>query len=104
MSSTIDSIQTPTSQPFLYGLNDEQREAVLATNGPVLVVAGPGSGKTRHLSHRVAYLIKVEGISPDRILAVQFNNKAAREMRHRIERLFGSDSATRGLVMGTFHS
>src|SRR5215216_7018993 len=104
MSSTIDSIQTSTSQPFLDGLNDEQREAVLATNGPVLVVAGPGSGKTRVLSHRVAYLIKVSGVSPDRIMAVTFTNKAAREMRDRIERLLGSQGATSGLMMGTFHS
>ena len=91
-------------QDLLHGLNAEQSAAVTAGNGPVLVVAGPGSGKTRVLSHRVAYLIQEEHVSPDRILAVTFTNKAAREMRDRIERLLGTGGAASGLVMGTFHS
>lgn len=94
MTTTID---------LLAGLNAEQQQAVTAVNGPVLVVAGPGSGKTRVLVHRLAFLIQHEGVLADRILAVTFTNKAAREMRDRIERLL-SPGAAAGLVMGTFHS
>ncbi len=92
------------SQSLLDGLNDSQQEAVLRTRGPVLVVAGPGSGKTRVLTHRIAHLIVNEHVLPDQILAVTFTNKAAREMRDRIDRLLGSPDATSGLWMGTFHS
>jgi DNA helicase-2/ATP-dependent DNA helicase PcrA len=82
-------------------LNDAQREAVTAAQEPLLVLAGAGSGKTRVLVHRVAWLIQVDGISPYGILAVTFTNKAAGEMRSRIERLTGV--ATRGMWVGTFH-
>jgi len=89
---------------LLHGLNEAQQQAVLATRGPVLVVAGPGSGKTRVLTHRIAHVIQNLGASPDEILAVTFTNKAAREMRERIDDLLGGSGATSGLWMGTFHS
>ncbi len=88
---------------FLDKLNPQQRKAVTAGNGPILVLAGPGSGKTRVLTQRVAYLIAEEGIRPYRILAVTFTNKAAREMQSRVEKLLG-EAATEGMLLGTFHS
>ncbi len=87
--------------PILNPLNDEQRAAVTAPLGPVLVLAGAGSGKTRVLTHRIAWVIQAEGASPHNILAVTFTNKAAGEMRGRVERLLGIPAG--GLWIGTFH-
>src|SRR6202050_4894384 len=86
---------------LLDGLNDAQRQAVAAPLGSALVLAGAGSGKTRVLVHRVAWLIQVEGASPHSILAVTFTNKAAAEMRRRIETLLGFPGGA--LWIGTFH-
>src|SRR5579862_5053626 len=86
---------------LLDGLNDAQRQAVAAPLGAALVLAGAGSGKTRVLVHRVAWLIQVEGVSPHSILAVTFTNKAAAEMRRRIEGLLGHPGGS--LWIGTFH-
>ncbi|MCZ2289918.1 MAG: UvrD-helicase domain-containing protein, partial [Anaerolineales bacterium] len=88
---------------FLDKLNAQQRKAVTAGRGPVLVLAGPGSGKTRVLTQRVAWLIASEGVRPYQILAVTFTNKAAREMESRVQSLLGED-ATQGMMLGTFHA
>jgi DNA helicase II / ATP-dependent DNA helicase PcrA len=89
-------------EQYLADLNPAQREAVLATEGPVLVVAGAGSGKTRVLTHRIAHLVSACGVKPQEILAITFTNKAAGEMRERLEGILG-DVAPRMWVM-TFHA
>ncbi|HEY9051261.1 MAG TPA: UvrD-helicase domain-containing protein, partial [Gammaproteobacteria bacterium] len=86
---------------ILNNLNEAQREAVTAPPGPMLVLAGAGSGKTRVLVHRMSWLIQVEGISPFSLMAVTFTNKAASEMRARVEELQGM--SLNGMWVGTFH-
>ena len=88
---------------LLNSLNDVQREAVQHVNGPLLILSGAGSGKTRVITHRIAHLIKHHGISPFRILAVTFTNKAAREMKDRLDTLV-EGSVSRDLWVATFHA
>jgi DNA helicase-2/ATP-dependent DNA helicase PcrA len=92
-----------TADPILGPLNDRQREAVTQVEGPILIVAGPGSGKTRVIAHRIAYLLARRHARPYRILAVTFTNKAAREMRDRVLALVGEDVGQE-MAIGTFHS
>ena len=90
-------------QDYLKQLNPSQQEAVTATEGPVMVIAGAGSGKTRVLTYRIAYLMDEKGVDPFNILSLTFTNKAAREMKERIGKIVGASEA-KNLWMGTFHS
>jgi DNA helicase-2/ATP-dependent DNA helicase PcrA len=87
---------------YLKGLNPPQYEGVVNVNGPCMLIAGAGSGKTRVLTFRIAHLIREHNVDPFSIMALTFTNKAAAEMRHRIEAVVGNDA--RNLWMGTFHS
>ena len=87
---------------ILASLNPAQKEAAEAIQGPVLILAGPGSGKTRVITHRIAYLMKVCGVSPHRIMAVTFTNKAAREMESRLASL--ASASAKNVTLGTFHA
>ncbi len=95
---TAESASTTLTQT----LNTPQSQAVAHGDGPILILAGPGSGKTRVITHRIAYLVRIHQVSPWRILAVTFTNKAAREMRERVNELLGDDA--HDVHMGTFHS
>ena len=87
---------------LLEGLNDKQKEAVISTEGPCLVIAGAGSGKTKVLTHKIAYIIQENNVKPWNVLAITFTNKAANEMKERISKLIGE--GINDMWVGTFHS
>src|SRR5579871_2748434 len=89
---------------FLKGLNAQQREAVNCTEGPLLILAGAGSGKTRVITHRIAHIITAKHVPPSAILAVTFTNKAAGEMRDRVQKLLADVPLDSSPNLSTFHS
>src|SRR4029079_18738991 len=99
---SIERVSTLAPDQYLADLNDAQREAVLTTEGPLLVIAGAGSGKTLCRTDRVAHLTAAGGVKPNEILAITFTNKAAGEMRERLEGLLGG--VARAILILTFHA
>src|SRR5437763_7622570 len=101
-AASIGAMAVASPEQYLTELNPAQREAVLTTEGPLLVIAGAGSGKTRVLTYRVAHLLSAVGVKPNEILAITFTNKAAQEMKERVERQLGP--IARAIWIMTFHS
>src|SRR5215212_9551125 len=97
-------MHSPVDSDFLSQLNEQQREAVLNTEGPLLILAGAGSGKTRVITHRIAHIITSRRVPPTSVLAVTFTNKAGGEMRERVAALLAAESLPSSPTVSTFHS